>query len=96
MWLDYRFQAIWAFEMAWKYPFLYETGSRDDLELIRDCIEASLYQNHFLHFAGSWHESQMWKLGGFLESEAAINALHKYKAYRDTPVTGNPIGMVKP
>lgn len=96
MWLDYRFQAIWAFEMAWKYPFLYDAGRRDDVELIRDCIEASLYQNHFLHFAGSWHESQMWKFDNFLESEAAIKALHEYKAYRDTPVTGNPIGMIKP
>jgi len=96
VWLDYRFQAIWAFEMAWKYPFLYEAGRRDDVELIRACIEASLYQNHFLHFAGSWHESQMWKLGGFLESEAAVKALRDYKAYRDTPVMGEPIGMIKP
>jgi hypothetical protein len=95
-WLDYRFQAIWAFEMAWKYPFLYEANRRDDVNLIRDCIEASLYQNHFLHFAGSWHESQMWKQGGFLESEAAIKSLRGYKAYCDTPVSGNPVGMIKP
>lgn len=96
MWLDYRFQAIWPFEMAWKYPFLYEADRRKDIDLIRACIEASLYQNHFLHFAGSWHESQMWKLGGFFESEAAVKALHEYSTYLAMPVTGNPIGMIKP
>jgi len=96
IWLDYRFQAIWVFEMAWKYPFLYEADHREDIGLIRTCIEAALYQNHFLHFAGSWHESQMWKHGGFLEREDAIKALREYRAYRDTPVSGNPIGMIKP
>jgi len=95
-WLNYRFQAIWAYEMAWKYPFLYEAGRRDDVELIRDCIRASLHQNYFLHFAGSWHESQMWKHGGFFEGKTASKALHEYKVYRDTPVTGNPLGMIKP
>lgn len=94
-WLDYRFQAIWPYEMARNYPFLYDYG-REDIGLIRACIEAALYQNYFLHFAGSWYESQMWKHGGFFESEAAIKALREYKAYRDTPVTGNPIGMIKP
>jgi hypothetical protein len=96
VWLDYRFQAIWAFEMAWKYPFLYELGRRDDVDLIRACIEASLYQNHFLHFAGSWHESQMWKLGGIFKSDAALKSLNDYESYLGTPVTGNPIGMIKP
>lgn len=96
IWLDYRFQAIWPFEMAWKYPFLYEPSRREDADLIRACIEAALYQNHFLHFAGSWHESHMWTLGGFLESDTSVKMLKDYKAYIDTPVTGNPIGMVKP
>lgn len=94
-WLDYRFQAIWAFEMAWKYPFLYgERGS--DETLVRACIEASLYQNHFLHFAGYWHESQMWKVGGFFEDSRQKNLLRAYRDYLDMPVTGAPQGIIRP
>lgn len=93
-WLDYRFQAIWAFEMAWKYPFLYDSG-RDNPDLSRDCIEASLYANHFLHFAGSWYESEMWKIEGIFEGEKG-KLLEDYYRYLDMPVTGEPKGMVKP
>lgn len=94
-WLDYRFQAIWPYEMAWKYPFLYDYGRRDET-LIRKCIEATLYQNYFLHFAGSWHESEMWKLGGFLCSNVEEKRLADYQNYLQQPVTGMPVGMVKP
>ena len=94
-WFDYRFQAIWAFEMAWKYPFLYDFG-RENPELIRECIEAALYANHFLHFAGSWHESAMWKIGGFLTSEKQEKMLEDYQKYVNTPVTGVPRGQIKP
>lgn len=94
-WLDYRFQAIWAFEMAWKYPFLYQER-REDADLIRLCIEASLYQNHFLHFAGSWHESRMWKQDGVFAEAANLEQVTAYRQYLATPVTGNPVGFVKP
>lgn len=94
-WLDYRFQAIWVFEMAWKYPFLY--GSRrGDEALVRACIEASLYQNHFLHFAGYWHESQMWKIGGFFSDTEQAKLLDAYRDYLDIPVTGQPQGIIRP
>lgn len=94
-WLDYRFQAIWAFEMAWKYPFLYSEW-RNDEPLVRSCIEASLYQNHFLHFAGYWHESQMWKIGGFFEDEKQAVLMQAYNDYLDSPVTGIPQGIIRP
>jgi hypothetical protein len=94
-WLDYRFQAIWPYEMAWKYPFLYDHGREDEV-LIRKCIEAALYQNYFLHFAGAWHESNMWKLGGFLSSETDKARLAEYHSYSNRPVTGVPVGFVRP
>lgn len=78
-WLDYRFQAIWLFEMAWKYPFLYDYG-RDNTELIRECIESSLFTNYFLHFAGSWHESAMWKVGGLLQRKSTSD---KFEGFAD-------------
>lgn len=94
-WLDYRYQAIWAFEMAWKYPFLYDFGC-DKPKLIRECIEASLYANYFLHFAGSWHESDMWKLGRFFEGERQKKFFDGFQEYLGMPVTGKPKGHIKP
>jgi hypothetical protein len=94
-WIDYRFQAIWPFEMAWKYPFLY-AARKSDIPLVRACIEAALYQNHFLHFAGHWHESQMWKVGGFFAAPEEAEALAAYDRYLATPVTGSPVGLVRP
>lgn len=93
-WFDYRFQAIWPFEMAWKYPFLYDSG-RGNNDLIRQSIESSLYANYFLHFAGSWHESEMWKIGGFFELEQRTQYEHYYQ-YLAMPVTGEPKGIIKP
>lgn len=92
-WLDYRFQAIWVYEMAWKYPFLYE--HRGNRQLIDACVEASLYANHFLHFAGAWHESDMWKEGEIF-TDARAHLLDSYTAYRSTAVTGMPRGFIKP
>lgn len=94
-WLDYKFQAIWPFEMAWKYPFLYDFG-RNNKALIRECIEASLSTNYFLHFAGSWHESEMWKIGGVLESSGQKKKFEDYGAYEKLTLTGEPVGLIKP
>lgn len=94
-WLGYKWQALWIYEMAWKYPFLYHYG-RNNKSLVKECIEASLFTNNFLHFAGSWYESDMWKIGGFLESEMQENLLDDYRAYLETPVTGEPRGAIKP
>lgn len=94
-WLAYRFQAIWVFEMAWKYPFLYDFGRQNE-DLARECIEASLHANHFLHFAGSWHESMMWKFGCFFQGARKSSLLKCYQDYLNMPVTGEPRGLVKP
>lgn len=94
-WLDYRFQAIWLFEMVWKYPFLYNFG-RDNKELIKECIEASLFTNYFLHFAGIWHESEMWNMEGILDNIEVEKRFEDFNTYLKVPVTGKPIGQVKP
>ena len=46
--------------MAIYYPFLYETKSIRNNEITKSIV-ASLKNNYFLHFAGTWHEGQMWK-----------------------------------
>jgi hypothetical protein len=94
-WLDYRFQAIWLFEMAWKYPFLYDYGKNNN-ELIKECIESSLFTNYFLHFAGSWHESDMWKIDGILQEPDTQQRFNAFNEYVKLPVTGKPVGQVKP
>ncbi len=94
-WLDYRFQAIWTFEIAWKYPFLYDYG-RGKIDLIRECVEASLFTNYFLHFAGSWYESDMWEIRGILEDVNILNRFEEFETYLKKPVTGQPKGLIKP
>ena len=89
-WYNYRFQAIWVYEMASKYPFLYRCN---DVELIKSCLEASLTENHFLHFAGSWNEKDM-----FLTSDLFSNneEVKKYQAYLDKKLSGTVLGTIKP
>jgi hypothetical protein len=95
-WMPYEFQALWTYEAAWRFPFLFSAEARSNENLVRQCIEASLYANHFLHFAGSWHECQMWKIGGFFAGTKQRDELEAYRAYLATPVTGQPQGMTRP
>lgn len=93
-WLDYKYQAIWVFEMAWHYPFLYSKNDTE-IDLILDCVETSLQNNYFLHFAGSWPESAMWKkqnVFSTFEKKILIDHLAKYQ--KEIP-TGKPLGTLK-
>ena len=92
-WLTYKFQALWIYELAGKYPFLYEKNSSNS-QLIIDCIKSSLTQNHFLHFAGSWNESEMIK--EYLSKNEFPFFEDRFKNYLDKPVTGKPKGMIRP
>lgn len=94
-WLSYKFQALWIYEIAWKYPFLYDYG-RDNQSLILECIEASLTSNYFLHFAGSWHESEMWKIDIVFSDTKKEKKLKEYYEYLKLPVSGKPVGIKKP
>jgi len=94
-WLDYRFQAQWTYEMAWKFPFLYSTH-RDNPLVIKSCIEASLFSNYFLHFAGSWYESEMWEQVKVLDTPESLAILKDFEDYMKMPVYGKPLGAIKP
>jgi len=57
--LDYKFQAIWLYELANKYSFLYRIRS---YKKIKDyCIQQSMLDNYFIHFAGSWPDTKSSK-----------------------------------
>lgn len=96
VWLDYRFQAIWVFEMAWKYPFLYEFGSDvASQHITARCVESNLLENYFLHFAGSWFESSAWKCETF--GEGSLFALEaEFEDFLRAPLTGKAVGKVLP
>ena len=94
-WLEYRFQAMWTYEMANKYPFLYKDKDQD-LSLIKKCIEASLFTNYFLHFAGSWHEGKMWEQVKVFDTPDSLEMFSAFGEYMKTPVYGKPLGAIKP
>ena len=94
--LDYKFQAIWPYEMAWYYDFLYRKNYQTNQSLIRDCIESCLSRNHFLHFAGSWHESEMFNVGKFFEDKNIKDMIKRFQDYLTKPVKGQPLGIIKP
>jgi hypothetical protein len=93
-WIDYRYQALWLYEMAWKFPFLYHCG-RNDKHLIKECIEASLFTNYFLHFAGAW-EGDMWKIDGILQGDVSRRIIEDFNEYEKMPLTCKPKGIIKP
>jgi len=92
-WLPYEYQAIWIFEMAWKYPFLYKSNQSSET-LIRECVDASLLGNTFLHFAGSWGESKMIGVGDFLKELDQF--YENFFAYQSKPVSGSAVGLIRP
>ena len=94
-WLDYRFQALWTYEISTRYPFLY-SDHRENLRLIKQCIEASLFTNYFLHFAGSWHEGKMWEQVKVFDTPESLAMFRDFAEYLKTPVYGKPLGAIKP
>ena len=94
-WLEYRFQALWTYEVACRYPFLYSEAN-DNRQLVRSCIEASLFTNYFLHFAGSWYESDMWEQVKVFDTPESLDMFRAFGEYMKTPVYGKPLGAIKP
>lgn len=94
--LSYKFQALWFYEMAMNFPFLYKLKNKKR-KIVRDCIEACLLNNYFLHFAGSWHEGQMWKIKDILMNKSKNKFYKKYNNYiNNKKVFGKPIGRILP
>ena len=93
--LDYKFQALWIYEISNYYPFLYTKKYMNNKSLIANCISSSMMNNYFLHFAGTWHEGEMWK-------NNQINKLFdkkfklEFSQYSKKKLRGKPIGRVSP
>jgi len=88
-WLDYRYQALWMYEVAWKFPFLH-TGFAEVEEVIAACIKASLSTNYFVHFAGRWPECQMWTRVAVFDGDL-VQQLSRFADYEEIEPVGEPI-----
>jgi hypothetical protein len=94
-WIDYRFEAQWTFEMALKYPFLYRELDVQSIE-VSTAVESSLFANYFLHFAGSWFESDCILNNNILKNESTRRLFESFANYRKQSVSGNSTGRVFP
>ena len=80
-WLDYKFQAYWEYEMVEKYPFLYEFKNKKN-NLIKKCVEASLKENYFIHFTGTWYNGNHWKIKGIFGNKRDNNIYKKLLSFK--------------
>ncbi len=93
--IDYRFQALWVFEMANYYPHLYKYKNIKN-NLIIQSVENSLINNYFLHFAGSWYESNMWKNSKILKSTDSLKIIKNLNKINTIEFNSKPAGVIKP
>ena len=93
-WLTYDFQALWLYEIVSKYPFLYDEKICTD-ELIVYSIQACLLSVNFLHFAGSWHECDMWKNKNII-TNSFLELINDYQIYDNYIPIGKPKGRITP
>lgn len=93
--LDYKFQTLWIYEMANKYPFLYDKNIYNK-ELAIRCLENSLINSYFLHFAGSWGETDIWKMDNITKKILKSPRIIKYIKYLDRKVSSKPKGKILP
>lgn len=93
-WLDYKYQAIWVYEMANKYPFLYDKNFKNE-KIQSACVTSSLMSNYFLHFAGSWYESEMINSSKnyHISNKTMIKKFYKYNKIRPK---ARPKGLIRP
>lgn len=80
-WMPYQWQALWVFEVAAYYPFLY---SRDcPREVAQWCLSASLSRNYFVHMAGRWESALLEQRGpewpGAADAEGFLLRLREHE-----------------
>lgn len=80
-WIDYKFQAIWLFEIADKYNFLYYKKFKDK-KILKIIIEQILIDNYFLHFAGTLSDAKdLWKISNILDDKKKIKIIKSYQNF---------------
>lgn len=96
-WMPYEYQAIWLFEVAWFYPHLYRfRESLADNEEASETISSVLLNRHFLHFAGSWFESDAWVNAYSKASVANSRLLDDISMFNPNEATAKSLGKILP
>lgn len=93
-WLEYKWQALWTYEIAWNHNHLYVNDEIEKNSISR-CIETSLFNNYFLHFAGAW-EKYTWKESKKLFQGINYKMYEEFQKYTKLEKTGNPVGQILP
>ena len=93
-WIEYRFQALWVFEMAARYQYLYYSKPISKKE-IKEAIQSSLLSNYFLHFAGSWYESEMYHDKSIIDNKF-LKICKELSNYKNQEINYKSHGIIKP
>lgn len=77
--IDYKFNSIWVFEIASRFPFMLENLKNN--KILRNFILSLLFDVYFLHFAGSGADGTVWQKKALIKKEdfKLLNKLHLYK-----------------
>ncbi len=73
VWLDYSWHALWVYEVAALYPFLYADDCPS--EVAQWCLASSLLRNDFVHLAGRWESGLLEGSGPALPSVTGLQEL---------------------
>ena len=87
--LPYRFQAIWAFEVAWNHTNLFEERFLD-FESLRSAFSQILMNNYFVHFAGKQTETSS------VFTEVVLKSVDVLKKWGDLDIYMNQERFAKP
>lgn len=85
--LDYKFQSIWIFELASRYPFFLKYIK--NTKMMFDLTINILLDNYFLHFAGSGKECDIWKYK-FFYKYIDLSILRNFNKYLNKKLLGKP------
>lgn len=93
-WLPYKWQALWYYEMAWNHNHLYVSDDVAKKSIVR-CVETSLFNNYFLHFAGAW-EKFAWIESSNVYQGIGDDMFKEFQEYSKLEKSGNPVGQILP
>lgn len=90
--IDYKFNSIWVFEIAHRFPQI--LGSLNNNNLLRKFILSILFDVYFLHFAGSGADGKVWQKKSLLK-KTDFKLLNQLNIYKNRKLKGLPKIKIK-
>ena len=91
--LDYKFQSIWVFEIAARFPILMKYLS--NLKIVSEFALSILLDNYFLHFAGGGKDAKVWLKPNFF-NKINKKLITEFNIYYQKKLKGKKIYRRKP